>query len=255
MPTIKDKIYFNFDGVWSDTYELLSVVLDGGMYDETLVATREITETKMRGSSKPLFHGFEDSPLDFDMNIAFEDGFDDDKINSIIGWLFADNYKPLFFEGKEDKVYYCMPTNDARLIHNGLSQGYFTIHMRCDSSMVYSPTIITNSQVVSTTNTITIENDGHFIIYPEISILKNGVGTITIESLDDNGNIFDIRDLTDIEDIYINCEKEIIQTDAIGVYRYDKIVGDFPRIIIGTNRFKITGACTIEFRYKARYKF
>ena len=254
MPTIKDKLHFNFDGVWSDEYGLINVVLDSGMYEETLVASRELNETKVKGNSKPMLHGIEDSPLEFDMVLAFEEGYTDEIVDSVIRWLFADYYKPLYFEGNEDKVYMCIPISSPQIVHNGLKQGYLTITMRCDSSNIYSPTTITNLETVIGTKTITIETDGHFDIYPEISIIKNGNGTIIIENLDD-GEIFEVRDLTNLEDIYIDCSREIIQTDAIGIYRYDKIVGEFPRLVYGQNRFKITGNCSIQFRYKNKYRF
>lgn len=255
MPTIKDSLHFNYNGIWSDTYGLIHVVLDNGMFEETFVAPRKINETKVRGNSKPLFHSIEDDPLEFDMVIAFEDGFDAVKIDAIIRWLFVDYYKPLYFEGKEDKIYYCMPVNDSKIVHTGLSKGYFTLKMRCDSSNVYSPYITTNMETVVGIKTITIENEGHFDIYPEISILKNGNGTVTIQSLDDGGKIFQVSNLNNNEDIYINCEKETIETNLIGVYRYDNIVGDFPRLIYGTNRFQITGDCNIQFRYRNKYRF
>jgi phage-related protein len=73
--------------------------------------------------------------------------------------------------------------------------------------------------------------------------------------LDDGGDIFEIRNLTNQEDLYLNCEKEQIETDIVGVYRYNDVLGDFPRLLSGTNRFKITGDCVIQFRYKKRYKF
>lgn len=255
MPTIKDKLRFNFDGVWSDTFGLINVILDNGMFEESFIANRDIVETKTRGNSKPLFHSFEDSPLEFEMIIAFEDGFDDSKLDSIIKWLFVNSYKNLYFEGKESKLYRCMPTGDSKLNHNGLGQGYFTVTMRCDSSNIYSPIVVTTLENVTVTKTITLLNDGHFDIYPEISIKKNGSGHVIIESLDDDNGIFEIRDLTDLEDIYINCEKEIIETDAVGVYRYDNLIGEFPRLKIGTNRFKVTGNCQIQFRYKKKYRF
>lgn len=271
MPTIKDKLRFNYNGVWSDTYGLINVVQDNGLYEEKFIAQREIVETKIRGNSKPLFHSLEDMPLEFEMHIAFQEGFDDNKLDSIIRWLFVDNFKPLYFEDNENKVFYCMPISDSTIAHNGIGEGYFTITMRCDSSYAYSPVTTSTIENVTTSKTITIVNNGHFDIYPEISLYKKGNGTIVIESLDDYdvkfdytqvpnaiitiASIFEIRDLTDLEDIYLNCEKEIIETDAVGVYRYDKIIGDFPRLLKGTNRFVITGDCDIQFRYKEKYRF
>ncbi|MGV4321323.1 phage tail domain-containing protein [Bacillus mojavensis] len=255
MPTIKDKLYFNFNGVWSSEHKLINVVLDSGMYEEDFVASREINETEVRGSNKPLFQDVSTSPLQFEMTIAFEENFTDEDIDSIIRWLFVDYYKPLYFEGKEDRVYMCMPVDDSQIIHNGIKQGYFTITMRCDASNLYSPFILTPLETVTGTKTITIENNGHFDVYPEISLKKIGAGTITITSVDDGGEIFEIRDLTDQEDIYIDCEREIIETDIVGVYRYNNQIGEFPRLIYGQNNFKIDGDCEIQFRYKNKYKF
>lgn len=254
MPTIKDKLYFNFAGESSRDYNLISIVLDKGMYEETFVASRDINEAKIKGG-KPILNSVESSPLDFDLTIAFENTFTDNDIDRVIRWLFVDYYRPLYFEGKEDKVYMCMPVDDAKIVHNGLNEGYITLTMRCDSSNVYSPLTVTPLEIVSDSSIITINNDGHFDVYPEISIKKNGAGTIVIENLDDGGSIFEVRDLTDQEDIYLNCEKEIIKTDIVGVYRYDKIIGEFPRLVFGTNRMKITGDCTIQFRYKNKYRF
>lgn len=255
MPTIKEKLRFNFNGVWSDTYGVINVTLDSGMYEEVFVASRELVETKPKGSNKTLLHSIEDSMLEFDMTIAFDGTYTDAKIDSIINWLFVTQFKPLYFEGKESKIYMCLPTGDTSIVHNGLNQGYFTIHMRCDSSNIYSPIAMSPLTTVTTNSTITIVNDGHFDIYPEISIKKNGIGVVTIESLDDANSIFEVRNLTNAEDIYINCEKEIIETDLLGTYRYDDLIGEFPRIKLGTNRFKVTGACTIQFKYKKRYRF
>lgn len=256
MPTIKDKLKFNFNGVWSDSFGLITVDLSNGMFEETLVANRDIVETKMQGNNKPLLHHIEDSTLEFPMTIAFKNGYTDSSIDSIIRWLFVDSYKPLYFEGKEDKVYMAMPIGESSIAHNGLNQGYFTINMRCDSPNVYSPFIISPLETVTGSKTITVQNNGHFDVYPEISIVKNGSGTITITSVDDGtGNIFEIRDLTNAEDLYINCEKEIIETDVPGEYRYDNIIGDFPKLVYGSNRFVINGSCTIQFKYKNKYRF
>jgi phage-related protein len=148
----------------------------------------------------------------------------------------------------------CLPVGDPMIVHNGLNEGYFTIRMRCDSPNVYSPYLTTDLEIVTTSSTVTINNDGHDEGDLEISIKKDGVGQITIECLDDGGSIFDILNLTNLEDVYINCNREIIETDLIGESRYDDVVGDFPRLIMGVNRFKITGSCQIQFRYKNKYR-
>lgn len=252
--TIKDKINFNYNGIWSDTFGLVNVVLDNSMFEEQFVSERGIVETEIQGSDEPVFHKIINSPLELELTFAFEKGFHRDMLDDVIDWLFSDYYKPLFFEGKEDRVYRCVAVGDTSLVHNGLNQGYFNITFRCNSSRLYSPITTTSELEVIGEDFINIYSDGHYDIYPEISIEKLGDGNIVIESLYDNNEIFEIRNLTDLEKIYIDCKRELIETDAIGIYRYDDIVGLFPRILRGNNEFKISGNCNIKIRYSLEYK-
>lgn len=254
MPTISESLHFNYDGKSSKDFGVIHINLDSGMFDEVFVATRSIVETKVRGNDTPLFHSVEEEPLEFDLPIAFTKRFTDEDIDKVVVWLFQDRYKPLYFEDKPNRVFYCMPVGEARIVHNGLREGYVVIHMRCKSSKIESPLKLTPTYDVSDSHVFSIKNEGHVDIFPEISIEKIGNGHITIEK---DGEIFEIRDLTDREQIYINTEKEIIVTDVIGITRYDNVVGDYHDMImhIGDNEFKVTGACKITFRYKFKYKF
>lgn len=257
MPTIKDKIRFNFDGIWSDHFKVINVVTDSGMFEESFVASRSIIETDAKRGFKPYLNGVQESPIEFDMVIAFEDGYDKKLIDEVVRWLFVDYYKPLYFERAENRVFYCMPNGDSSLVHTGFDKGYFKITMRCNASHSYSPTSKTDEFDLSNgeKKVITIDNDGHYITYPEISILKIEDGNITITSNSDGGYLFDIHNLTDQEDIYINCEKEVIESDIIGIYRYNDVFGEYPRLLIGRNNFTIEGKCKIQIRYQNKYKY
>ena len=257
MPTISENLHFNYDGKSSKDFGVINVNLDNGMFEERFVASRNINETAVRGSDTPLFHSVEEEPLEFSMTIAFVKKFTDEDIDNVILWLFQDKYKPLYFENNPDKIFYCMPVGESTIVHNGLKEGYVTINMRCRSSKIESPTYVTPTYDLSTNEgkyKIIIENNGHVEIFPEISIEKVGDGHIIIMK---NGEIFEIRDLTNREKIYINTEKEIIETDIVGVYRYDNVVGDFHDMILslGVNEFIIEGKCKIAFRYKFKYRF
>ncbi len=255
MATIKDKLYFTYDNRSCRDFGLINVNLDAGMFDETLVAEREILETEVRGAEKSLFHGISEKPLEIPLILAFENGFNDEIIEEVILWLFPDVYKPLSFEEDSDKVYYCMPIEKPTIVHTGLNQGYIALTMRCNSSRIYSPKIETPLQTITSSGTIKLENKGHISIYPEISIEKVGAGHITFTS--QSGEIFEIRNLTDKELIYVNCEREIIETDIIGVYRYEDVVGDYSDMELkrGMNTFTVQGSCKIRFRYAFKYKF
>jgi phage-related protein len=257
MPTIKDSLYFNYNGISCKTYNLMNVNTDNGMYNETFHASRSINETKVKGNDTPLFSGIDEDPLQFTINIAFTRNWTDADIDNVIVWLFQDNYKPLFFEDKPSKIYYCMPTGDASISHTGLKNGYLTVTMRCKSSKIYSPQQMTQLYDLSTnsgTYNVSINNTGHVDIYPEISITKVGAGKITFTK---NGEIFEVNNLTNGEQIYINCEREQIVSDAVGVYHYGDVVGDYFDMILtrGNNTISIQGTCKIQFRYVFKYKF
>ena len=257
MPTIKEKVYFNFDGKSSRDFNVFHVNFDSGMLEEIFVANREIIETKVRGNNKPHFIGIESKPLEFSLNLAFDGYYTDQLIDNVINWLFVDYYKPLYFEGAENKIFYCMPVDDSSIIHNGLNQGYIQLQMRCDSSYVYSPVFLSEKYDLSNGQTKIIElyNRGHTIIYPEISIEKIEDGNVTFIHRTNGGNIFEIRDLINGEDIYINCEKEIIETNLIGVSRYGNVIGEYFPLLKGKNTLEVNGKCKIQFRYQYKYRF
>lgn len=259
MPTIKEKLFFNYDGIWSSTFGLLHISTDGGMFEEGLTSARSIIETKVKGKDKPHFGGFDYSPLEFEMAVAFEHGFDDQKVNEVISWLIQDYYKPLYFEGKESKIYYCMAVDEPRIIHTGEGKGYITLNMRCNSPFIYSPVILSErlDLSVSGVGEINLYNEGYGFLYPEISILKVGDGDILIRNINNGGEEFRLTGLSNGEDIYINTEKEIIETDLeqFGVYRYNNASGEFTRLSSGQNRLEIEGTCEIQLRYQFKYRF
>lgn len=257
MPLIGGNMHFWYDGKSSKDFGVISVQIGNGMYEDTLVSSRTLTEVKMKNQDESILQRIEEDVREFPLTIAFEKTFTMIDIDKVILWLFKDSYKPFYFDGEPSKIQYVMPSGDSSIIHNGLKQGYITLTMRTNSSKIYSPKKTTALEIVTeTAKTITYTNNGHVDVLPEISILKNGAGKVTIQNLDDNnGSIFEIDKLTNQEDIYLDSKREIIETDLMGVYHYDDIIGEFPRLVVGVNRWKITGACTIQIKYSEKYKF
>lgn len=257
MALIRDKISFFYDGVSSKNFDLVSVTLDNGLYEEQFVADREIVETGIRGGN-PILHSIEGQPLEFELILAFEKDFTEEKLDAVVEWLYKDYYRPLYFEGAESRQYMCMPVESSSLAHNGIQQGYFKVKMRCNSQYLYSPTKITTNTVVGVTPVIIeIDSDTQVELYPELSILKEGSGSVRIEKLDESNQViqtFLLENLSHMENLYVNGKREIIQTDIIGVYRYDSVFGRYLSITKGNNRFRVTGNCNIQFRYQNIYK-
>lgn len=255
MPTIKDKLYFNFDGKSSRNFGLMHINTGNDMFEDSLVGSRSIIETKIAGNDRPNFSRIETAPREFSMSIAFTKGFTENDLDEIVLWLFNDGYAPLYFDENPEKIYYCTPIDEPNLVHNGLRQGYITLKMRCDSPYIYSPVEVTPRYNVTTSKTINIANRGHYIVYPEISIKKIGNGDISFTG--SNNGVFEIKELANGESIYINCEKDIIESDIIGTYRYNNVIGQYQNLKLdrGLNTIIVKGVCDIEFRYVFKYKF
>lgn len=257
MGTRLESLYFNFAGRWSSDFNIIHISLNDGMFEETFVANRELSEQRIRGRNKPYFNEITEDPLEFELAFAFKDTYDEDLIREVINWLYQDYYKPLYFYEEQSKIYYCTPISDSQIVHNGLKEGYVKIKMRCDSSRVYSPTYLTNEFEVkgSKNRIITLENRGDFDIKPEISIKKVGNGNLKIENNLTHGQYFQINNLLDSEDLYINCEREVVETDVPGMFRYNDVLGEYPTLLYGINNLEIQGDCVIQFRYNYEFRF
>ena len=252
---IKESLYFTFDGINSmDEFGIMNVSVDSsGLYTETFMANRNIKEIKVRGNDRPYFSEIERDPITIPMTFYFQDSWDDNKIAQVKQWLNVDYYKPLIFSEQPSKIYYAMPSDSLNIIHNGLKQGYVTLNMRCDSPYSYSPEINSNWFDVSDNNTFSIDNNGDCKIYPQINIVKIGNGNLTIENLNNGNATMKFTNLLDQEELYINCEKEYIETSIPNFYRYDSFNDTYMQLVYGQNNIRVTGDCRIQFIYE--YKF
>src|SRR5690606_24020937 len=118
---------------------LFNCNVDGGMFEEVFVASREIKEVTVAGNDKPYFQKVIYSPLEFNLTFAFEHYYDEKRIREVARWLCQEYYKPFFTVDNPNRIFYCMMKGDSKLVHNGLKQGYITLTMRCDSPYSYTP--------------------------------------------------------------------------------------------------------------------
>lgn len=246
-----ESVSFVYDGKYSSDYGLYNISLSNGMYEEVFTASRKIQEVTVRGNSKPYFQGFEYEPLEFELSFAFEDTWDDKKIREIARWLTQDYYKPLWFSENPDRWFYCVSIEDATLVHNGLKQGYVKLKMRCDSPYSYTPVMTSPIYDFSTgTGVIDFVNDGDTILKPEIWIQKIGNGDVSIKNMTNKGTEFKFTGLLDAETVYVNNEREYIETSLPSTYRYENFNNNYLELVYGKNRLEVTGECKINFRYQ-----
>lgn len=157
-----ESIHFVYDGVKSVDMGLINVKLDGGMYEEAFLPSREIEEEEIVGRDKPYHRRVRLSPLEFELTFAIEDGYDNQRIREIARWLNQDYYKPFYTLENPDRIFYCMLEGDSSLFHNGIQQGYITLTMRCDSPFSYTPHEYINPLVYGSKKEVTTIHEDTF---------------------------------------------------------------------------------------------
>lgn len=251
--TIMQSLHFVFDEVRSRDLGIVNVhVSSSDMYSETLTGKRSITEVKSRNRTKPFFLNVDYEPIDFTISMAFLNGFSDDDIRRVGRIFVSDQYKELFFEENPFKRFFVIAIDTPTLSHNGLGQGYLTIHFRNIDSFAYSPVYTSKVYDFSQTNsgTILLENNGDWIVKPEIWITKVGNGDFSIVNTTDEGRPFTFSGLLDGETVYVDNEHEFIQSSLSNVYRYLNFNNEYIKLPVGINTLQVTGNATFQFRYQ-----
>jgi predicted phage tail component-like protein len=252
---IRESVFFTFANRKSSDFGIYNVTTQSGMYEENFMTNRSIKEFTIRGRENPYLQEVVKDPKSFQLNFAFQDTWNDDLINEVARWLDVDFYQPLTFSEEQEKVYYVMPVNDATLIHNGLKQGYITLTMRCDSPYSYSHMKVTPWYDSSDKDSSIVEiyNYGDKTILPELFITKVDSGDLTIINLSNKGEQTVFTSIFDSEELYVNGENEIIETNLPNIWRYDNFNDNHLKLYYGKNTLQISGKCKIKFQY--RYKF
>jgi len=254
---LRESLYFSFANRKSIDFGIYNVGISDGLFEEQISYNKTINEKRVRGNDKPYFIDITREPKQFQLRFAFDDTFNDDLIDEILRWLNVDFYQPLFFSENIDRVFYAMPIDNINLIHNGLKNGYVNLNMRCDSPYSYSHYKTTHWYDFSSNlqdKIIQINNKGHFSIKPEIWINKIGDGDIEIINYSNGLETFKLTGLKDQEEIYVDCENEIIETNLPNTYRYDNFNDSYLELVYGKNTLKVVGEAKIKFQYRYIYQ-
>lgn len=253
--TIRENLSFTYAGVTSNAMGVMNVSINSGLYEESFFSSRNIIEEKTPYRDIPYFYGIERAVKEFTMTLHIDNGWDNEKFREIQFWLAQTTYQPLQFDDDNERIYYCMPVGDITISHNGTKQGYIVLNMKCDSPFAYSPFYVTeNYDLTINTNgyNLTLPNYGDFICKPQVFIEKIGNGDISIINTSMEGKEFKFTGLADKENIFVDNEYEEIETDIVGLYRYDNFNNQYLELSTGNNYLRILGNCRIYFRY--RYK-
>ena len=97
-----------------------------------------------------------------------------------------------------------------------------------------------------------VDNVGDLPIKPKLWIKKrNGKGSIQLINYT-TGQILELKDLNNNEEVYIDCENEEIvsSNQPYGVYRYDSHNDEFFELVRGDNLITSYGDFDLDIRYK-----
>ena len=229
-----------------------------GLYEEGLFAERTVNIEMLRNQPKGYFLNADRTPFKFSLRIGSYDEWTRQKIDDIVAWFDVDYFKEFYFLEESDRVIFAMPTGTPTFTHTGAGQGYLTVEMQSQSPYVFSPRHVSGEYNMSTNTELGTEinlyNSGHSDLYPMIRIRKVGDGNVSIKNETNFGKIFEIRNLMDTEEVFIDNQTKEIKSNLPRVYHYDDHNGVWFYAVRGNNILRVFGTCFIEFEYRYRYK-
>ncbi|PYY28384.1 phage tail domain-containing protein [Paenibacillus illinoisensis] len=97
---------------------------------------------------------------------------------------------------------------------------------------------------------ILFDNKGDMNCSPEIWITKRGNGDFSIINLSHNNDEFKLTALIDGETVYVDNERQDIETSLAVAYRYKDFNDNYLSFPIGKNILRVIGDADIQFRYQ-----
>jgi hypothetical protein len=100
---------------------------------------------------------------------------------------------------------------------------------------------------------IVFDNKGDTVCQPELWITMNQSGNFSLTNLSHRNEEFKFVNLVNGETVYVNNEREHIETDRLATYRYSNFNNNYLKLPVGKNVFRVNGNAKILFRYQFKY--
>lgn len=250
---MRESLHFVYDGIHSSDMGVLQISSDSGLFRDQFLANKQINEEKIRGNERPYFYGVERDPLTFPLEIYFQDGFDEDKINRVARWLDQDFYKEFYTVDNPERVFFAMTIDSSEHIHNGIQEGYLVLNMRCISPYTYSPVYQDSFDFRNNTSEgsdIHFANKGNKHCKPHLTVEMFEDGDFSIANFSNGSDKCEIKNLKQGEIITIDNEAEDIESNLDETYRYDDFNDNYLSLPHGMNYLKVYGKCRILMKYR-----
>nr|WP_246627914.1 phage tail family protein [Paenibacillus oenotherae] len=99
---------------------------------------------------------------------------------------------------------------------------------------------------------IVFENKGDSYCQPEIWVTKNGSGDFALINVSQGNEQFKFVNLNHNETVYVNSEREYIESSLSATYRYSNFNDHYLNLPVGEHVFRVSGHAQIQFRYQFR---
>ncbi len=176
----------------------------------------------IRGNDKSYFIDTKRNSLAINLEFAFEDTWDDDAIRTVAR-LFANQtyYQEFYTTSNTSRRWRCLYVGSPTLLHNGLSQGYVKMQLKCDSAYSYSPqylsdVIKTSTQDICATGSTdtNITATGHLISTGQyiVNVTRNDAIREVLTVPDANNFTVDIVTGMTVNDIFDKYTNDTIST-------------------------------------------
>lgn len=225
----------------------------GGLFEETFMATRNLTEVKIPNNPKPYLQGVEMEPISFPFSFYIEDWARANH-REIARWLYQNQYKPMVFDSHPNRIVYAILESDSRLRHNGMD-GYVETNVRTNSPWVYGFPTETEEIEVDGTYDYFILNSGDNPLRPKMWLRKVGDGDITIIN-NTNGQRVVFEGISSGEELFVDFKREEIVSsleEDLQVYRYNNHNDVWLQLETEENDLRFEGRFDVIIQYQLEY--
>ena len=256
---VNSSTKFFFDDRWSDNTSLPSgyqalpsiknVTLDSGLYSFNVIGEKTIIEDQIQGRDEPYLYNVDFKPLEFTINIAFENYETIDEVTKVITWLYNPNtYKRLTFENM-DTNFFAIFIGSPEYYYVGRNNisykeyiGYITCKVRTNAPYGYTD-VLTNTT-----------NSGDLDVYPSFSIANTaGAENEVTLSHGSNGSSFTYL-MSSGETLEFNGYTKVLKSTNVSPAKNPYPAWDKDYLILnpGTNTVSVTGnGQTVTYSYRA----
>jgi len=257
---------FMFNGESSTPYSIQLVkVNEGGMIGVPVAGGKSINEQYVSYRDKPWFYNANMQPMDMKMCFAFTSAtpWTEQQKQDTFDWLYSPrtycDFKSDDFYNSDtstySKIYKLMFTSPLQFMTADLDYGYFELDAKA-YPFAYTEVVNQAVTVSSSPTTVTINNptnvrnhDNSYYYYPKIYVDLTGAATsFKIINTSDSNREFGLTGLDTSEQLYIDNELKVINTNSTGENRIADLTNkQWFRLVQGDNALQIYGTSSVTF--------